>query len=159
MKVRAALWPMAIIGVLAVTVGANGYLLYEANRGMAAIEPDYYQKAVAFDSTMAQARRNATLGWRVVAALDAGGTLTATIADSAGQPVTPGRFAVEAFPIAYEDGTVAATLTETGPGQFTAALPLRHAGLHEFRFEADVDTLRFTAVFRGEPGRSLSPKS
>ncbi|MEZ4456629.1 MAG: FixH family protein [Gemmatimonadales bacterium] len=60
-----------MIGVLAITVGANGYMLYEANRGMAAVEPDYYQKAVDFDSTMAQARRNASLGWRVDAALDA----------------------------------------------------------------------------------------
>ena len=56
--------------MLALTVGANFWLYVAANddRGIA-IEPDYYQKAVAWDSSMAQARENRRSGWRVTPSL------------------------------------------------------------------------------------------
>ena len=67
MNRKGALWPIAIAGVLGGTVAANAFILVEANRGNVAIEPDYYRKAVAWDSTLAQAGRNAQLAWRITA--------------------------------------------------------------------------------------------
>lgn len=60
----AALWPLAVIGVLAVTVGANVWLIQVAREpNGAVIEPDYYRRAVAWDSLAArQGRSDAQIG-------------------------------------------------------------------------------------------------
>jgi hypothetical protein len=66
----AKLWPIAVVSVLAVTVAANVVLLVQAGDPDAAgIEPDYYRRAVAWDSTLAQERRNISLGWQLAAEL------------------------------------------------------------------------------------------
>ena len=52
------LWPWAIGAVLLITVAANLALFHVAGSDPSfVIEPDYYAKAVAWDSTMAQTRR------------------------------------------------------------------------------------------------------
>ena len=63
---RGAWWPIGITTVLATTVAANLWVMRIANDDPSfAIEPDYYQKAIMWDSTLAQARRDAILGWRL----------------------------------------------------------------------------------------------
>lgn len=148
------LWPLAIVGVLGLTVGANGYLLMRANDAPMPLERDYYQKAVAWDSTMAQASRNAALGWHLGATLNATGALEVVLGDASGDPITDARIAVEAFPIAFSDGEAAATLT-ADHGRYRGALALRHPGLHEFRFLVTRGGDRFTTTLRGAVGAPL----
>jgi len=63
-------WPIAIVGVLGITVVANIAVYVAANDREAAVaEPDYYRKAVAWDTTLAEARKSEALGWRVDARL------------------------------------------------------------------------------------------
>ena len=63
---RGSWWPIGITAVLATTVAANVWVATIASDDPSfAIEPDYYAKAIAWDSTLAQARTNATLGWRL----------------------------------------------------------------------------------------------
>lgn len=157
MPSKGALWPVAIIGVLAVTVGANGYLLYRANQGAAPMERDYYLKAVAWDSTMAQAKRNAGLGWRVVATLQPGGRLTARVTDRAGEPIHGATVRVAGFAIAYADGDLSGTLAPAGD-QYEGMVTVRHQGMHELRFTIERATERYTATLRGLPGAEFAPK-
>lgn len=149
-------WPLAIAGVLGVTVVANVFLLYAANdRNAAVVEPDYYRKAVAWDSTAAQAERNADLAWRVDAAIlpldeNGAGRVQVRIARSDGTPVAGARVgctAIHNLDAAHRP-YAEAVLDQDGAGAFD--LPLGRAGLWELRFRATLGDERFTASLRRE---------
>ncbi len=153
-------WPIALGTVLTLTVAANGFLFFQATRdGGMPIESDYYRKAVAWDSTMAQAVRNRTLGWRVEAALDRDGVLSVDLTDRTGVPVTGAAVSVDGFPIAFVDGGFTAALTADTGQRYRGSVTLTHTGLHELRVQAVRGTDRFTAVLRGAPGAAWAPKS
>ena len=154
----AALWPAAVVGALVVTVGANIAILVLANDSdKAVVEPHYYEKAVAWDSTMAQGRRNESLGWSIRATLtpSAGGArLEASLADRAGAPLAGAALRVEAIHNLDAARRVEATLRDAGGGAYGADLPLRHAGLWELRFTVERGGERFTEDLR----RDLAPR-
>ena len=51
-------WPWFVVALLVATAGGQGIMLYAATHDPTfAIEPDYYQKAVAFDTTIQQIGR------------------------------------------------------------------------------------------------------
>lgn len=157
----ARLWPLAIVAVLGITVAANAVLLYEAGgRHEAAIEPDYYRKAIAWDSTLAQRDRDAALGWRLDADLGArrpGGTpLTVRLTDARGVRLAGARITVEAVPNAEGAHRLDAVLRETPHGDYAAPLPLDHRGLWELRFDVAQGGQRFTATLRRE-AREAAP--
>src|SRR5688500_20140504 len=63
---RGLCWPIAVTGILATTVAANIWVMMIASDDPSfAIEEDYYRKALAWDTTLAQAARNAALGWHL----------------------------------------------------------------------------------------------
>jgi len=157
MKV-ASLWPIAIVGVLAITVGANGYLVYKAgDPSVYVVEPDYYRKAVAWDTTLAQLARDAALGWKLDASLGpvgpAGAVVRMTLADSTGAPIAGARVALEAVNNLDGGHYVHARLTEAAPGTYVAEAALPRAGLWELRFDVTHGRDRFTADLRRDaPG-------
>lgn len=66
------IWPTIIVTVLTANVVLGIVLSRIASGGSSlATEPDYYRKAVLWDSTLAQARRDAALGWQVTPSLSA----------------------------------------------------------------------------------------
>jgi nitrogen fixation protein FixH len=141
MKSPAALWPLAVVAVLAITVGANAWLLWESrDPNGAVIEPDYYRKAVAWDSLAARQARSDGLGWRVDAALGASDGRRAhvrvTIADSLGAPVAGATVELEA--VHNLDGAhhVLAALPESAPGAYEADAALDRHGMWELRLTA-----------------------
>jgi nitrogen fixation protein FixH len=157
MNRKAALWPIAIVGVLGVTVAANGVLIYQANRGNVALESDYYRKAVQWDSTLAQAARNAELGWKITASLGVDGRLTARLENGAGHPIAGAAVSVEGFAVAYANGAFAVDLEPVDGAGYGGSIRLTHGGLHELRFRASKNGERFTATLRGAPGASFVP--
>lgn len=157
-----ALWPVAIIGVLAVTVGANIWLFMAAGDPRdTAIEPDYYRKAVAWDSTMAQARRDVQLGWRAEIAFGAlvsgSAPLTVKLADSTGAPVESAAVHVEAINNVDALKHWPADLRESAPGRYEAAMPLPRAGLWEVRITARRGAELFTDSKRADLARGATP--
>lgn len=151
----AKLWPVAIAGVLAVTVAANVVLLVEAgDPERAGIEPDYYRRAVAWDSTMAEARRNAALGWSLAAelgdALPGGTPLTVRLTDARGRPLADAVIQVEALHNRDASHPVRARVAPDPDGGYAALLPLTHPGLWELRFAVECRGERFTARLRRE---------
>lgn len=154
----ARLWPLTLAAVLAITVAANFWLLWAANDDQRlAFEPDYYRKALAWDSTMAQGGRNLALAWQATARLDPRGGLAVSLADREGIPLTGARVTADVIPIAHADRMQSLTMTEGAAGEFGAALPLVYAGLHEVRLVARYRGDRFTVVLRGMPGTELTP--
>lgn len=156
MKWKTWIWPVMVMLLLGMTVAANGFMLYAANRGQSALEPDYYRKAVLWDSTMAQARLNQTLGWRLSATLAPGGELVAWLTDAAGAPMDGARVSVSGFAVAFEQGAFEASLAASGPGEYAAAVSLARPGLHELRFQVERGPDRFTTTLRGTPGMPLT---
>ncbi len=153
MMAKGSWWPIGLGGVLALTVAANGWLLYQATRnGGTPIERNYYRKAVAWDSTMAQSAENRELGWQVGATLDTTGALSVELLDRAGNPMPDAAVSVEGFAVAFVDGDFAATLSAGPDRRYGARVALKHGGLHEIRVRIIRHGKRFTAVLRGAPG-------
>lgn len=137
----ATLWPLAVVGVLAITVGANAWLVWKArDPNGAVIEPDYYRKAVAWDSLAARPGRSDALGWSADAAIGpaagGGARVRATLADSLGAPVAGAAVGLEAVHNLAAATHVHATLAETAPGVYEAEAALGRPGLWELRLTA-----------------------
>ena len=160
-------WPIGIAVILAATVAANLTMMRIANSDPSfAVEPDYYQKAVAFDSTLAHVNASARLGWsaRVTIAQDTasrgdstsvqasdhtmGPLVAVALRDSLQQPITHATVTVHALFIARANDVLSATLAETTPGNYRAALPVQHAGIWEIRIAATRGTDAFVSSAR-----------
>ena len=145
---RGAAWPVGIVALLTLFVAANLFVMQLAKADPSfAIEPDYYRKAVGFDSTMALARRSAALGWAARASITSD-SLVVTLTDAAGRPVTGATVAVSARFNARANDVRAATLRDAAPGRYVAALARPHAGEWEVRIDATRGTDRFAVSLR-----------
>jgi nitrogen fixation protein FixH len=157
MKLRpATLWPLAVIAALAVTVVANVAILIAASDPRkAGVEPDYYRKALAWDSTAAERGRSAALGWSIDARLapDRGGArVHVTLAERDGTPLTGATVRIEAIHNLDPERPVAGLLVPTAAGAYEGRMPLFHHGLWELRFDVTRGRDRFVASLRRDRG-------
>jgi nitrogen fixation protein FixH len=145
-------WPVGVATILAATVGVNIWVAVIAGDDPSfSVEPDYYRKAVQWDSTMAQARENERLGWRVEPRISPIGrsvsTLSVTLTDGTGLPIRNAKIDVTAFFNARADSVVRVELHDTG-SSYDARLPIHHAGEWELRFDVHRGGQRFTNTTR-----------
>lgn len=154
-------WPLAIVAVLAMTVAANIALLWQANAaGSNDIEPDYYRRALAWDSTQAEHARSVALGWRAeagFAAAGAGSLLEVVLADSLGRSLpgasvtVVGRHNLDPLhPLTWR-------LAETAPGRHAAVVQLPHAGRWELRVAAHRGGDEWQGVLHAEAPGAARP--
>jgi len=157
-------WPIGLAAVLLATVCANFALLYVARGDPSlAIEPNYYAKAIAWDSTMAQRTTDARLGWHIVPHLgafsaDAGAVLSITLTDSTGVPIEDATVKVSAL----YNGRAAVVLESTlrhDAGAYSTTLPVSHRGQWELRFDVRRGAERFTNTARVEATARSGPAS
>lgn len=158
MSWKSWVWPAVVIGALAATIAANGVMLWAASgHDAAAVEPDYYRKAVAWDSTLALRRHSSELGWRLEATLgppaSAGTELTVRIVGPDGAPIAGAEVGIAALHNNDPNHPVVATLSTGRDGVGTAILALRHPGLWELRFDATRGADRFVTALRRERPR------
>ena len=151
----AQLWPAAVVGTLALTVGVNVVMLVLANDGdRAVVEPRYYEKAVAWDSTMADAARSEATGWKADAALSElarparGALLRVRLLDRNARPVEGATMHVEAIHNLDAGRRVEAAVGFQGDGVYEARLPLDRHGLWELRLRADRGSDHYEADIR-----------
>lgn len=122
-------------------IGNFAVMRIASNDPSFAVEPDYYAKAVAFDSTMAQQRRNLALGWGIETRLDPierGKPTRLTVllkAPDAG-PLVGARVSVMARFNARANDTITANMQEIEPGEYVASLPILTPGEWEVRVDA-----------------------
>ena len=151
---RGTMWPVGIVAVLATTMAANFWVLYVAGHDPSfAIEKDYYRKAVQWDSTMAQARANATLGWRVEPAVspiapDGAARVVVRLRDAQGAPLAGARVRVAALHNARAGHVLEGALAPAGGEGYAITLPLARHGQWELRFDVTRGGQHFTAVER-----------
>jgi nitrogen fixation protein FixH len=153
---RGMWWPIGIAGVLATTVAANIWVAVIANDDPSfAIEPDYYRKAVAWDTALAQGRRNVVLGWRLTPttgpiASDGGMLISAHLTDSTGAVISDAVVKVAALPVSRASDVHEATLAPAGPGLYTTRVSRGRPGQWELRFDVRARSMHFTDVARVE---------
>lgn len=151
---RDRIWPAIIITVLLGNVTLGIVLMRVANSDPHfAIEPDYYRRAVGWDTTQAQARQNLALGWQLQPTLGAVGgrevPLTLALTDAEGVPLDGASVSVEARAVAHANELLVANLLPTGAaGTYTADLAVAREGLWEFRVVAIRGDARLTAQLR-----------
>jgi len=141
-------WPAALVAVLAITVGANIALFWKANHDPSfAVEPDYYQRAVQWDSTVARRARSDALGWRATVTLtppDAGqATLSVHLATADGTPLDSARVSVLASHNARGADVRDLRLAPAGPGLYDASFPTTARGLWRIDLTAQRGNDRF----------------
>lgn len=151
---RGMAWPVAVAGVLCLTVAANIWLIRVANSDPSfAVEENYYQRGLRWDDEMAQRTRNVTLGWHLLATLapiehGRGAELRVALNDSVTAPISGASVVVRAFHVGRAGQAVDVTLAATAAGEYRALVPIERPGLWELRFEVHRGTDRFTALER-----------
>lgn len=147
-------WPIGIAAVLFLSAASNIVVMFIAKADPAfAVEPDYYRKAVTWDSTMAQQRANASLGWSSSAHLTLAtpgtpGTISLQLRDATGAAITDATVSVEAMHNARASQRYEATLAGDASGTYTGALDAHRAGMWELRVTATRGAERFTQSLR-----------
>ena len=147
-------WPIGITAILGATVAANLVMMRVANNDPSfAVEPDYYRKAVFFDSTMAQTRRNRDLGWSAQTVADSivpgrPTRLRVLLRDEAAQPVLGAQVAATVLFNARANDLTTTTLRDEGAGVYTTSVPINTPGEWEVRVNATRDTSHFTSSTR-----------
>jgi nitrogen fixation protein FixH len=145
-------WPVGITVVLLAFAAGNLMMMRVAADDPAfAIEPDYYRRAVGFDSTMEQERRSAALQWTAMSHLARGdgiGSVAVMLSDSAGRPIAGATVRVNARFNARANDILRAELVERSPGTYVGPLAIGHPGEWEVRVEAVRGAERFIASTR-----------
>jgi nitrogen fixation protein FixH len=155
-------WPLGITAILGATIAANLVVMRIANDDPSfAVEPDYYRKAVQYDSTMAQQRENLSLGWGIVTALDPIGDGTRTrlvvqLLDASRSPLPGAQVAVMARFNARANDTLTAVLAEHAPGTYVTNLPIARPGEWEVRVDAAHGSQHFSASTRVTAVRAVA---
>jgi nitrogen fixation protein FixH len=147
-------WPAAIVAVLLAQVAFGIWMSHVANDDPHfAVEPNYYARAVNWDSTMAQSRRDRALGWRATATLvrapGRGAILRIAVVDSTGAAVAADTVSVEARAIAHSNDVIRVTLIRDSTG-YSAPLAVAASGLWEVQARATRGSDLFTAKLRTE---------
>ena len=160
MAMRGWYWPWLLGTALLGIVAVNVTMLFVANSDAngSVVEPDYYRKAVQWDSTMAHRAASDRLRWTAAVSLSAGdrvpgqtartATLRVTLADSAGTGATGA--VVRAVLIHNADAArpIEVALRDRGDGRYVAELRLTQTGLWEVRLTAERGSERFSVVVR-----------
>jgi hypothetical protein len=144
-------WPIAIVSVLAATVGANTVMLFAAGGPQTlAIEPDYYQHAVRWDSTLAQRRVDAELGWQTAVSIGVldrdGASIELRLDDASGAPIDDADVRIDAVNNLDGSRWIHAHPASAGAGRYAGRIALTRAGLWELRVDVRRGATRFTAT-------------
>lgn len=148
-------WALVPVGLLVCSVIGLSWMAIVAVRDPNfALERNYYQKAIDWDQTQAQAADNQRLGYRFslppAVRFDKLGraSVSVRIVDRAGHPVSGARLVAEAFPNAYSDRIVQLSFREDEPGNYSAPVSEGCAGLWELRLSMDTGAEHVTAIVR-----------
>jgi len=148
------LWPWFVASLLVATAAAQGIMLYAATHDPTfAVVPDYYDRAVAWDSTRAVEEASMALGWRPTLTLDAAGPSTAlrvAIADSTGAPVTGAAVRAELVSNLDAAHPLTLALDDDGGGRYAIKAPALRRGIWDVRLDVRARGRRFTTVIRTE---------
>jgi nitrogen fixation protein FixH len=159
-KRAAVVWGSVIVGllVLQLVLGAIGVTM--ALRGKsAAVESDYYEKALHWDDQKAAGAASAKLGWTVKLsvgeiALEGGRAVTVMVMDKEGVLVKDAQVRVGYFHHALPKETREAELAAGAGGIYRGVLPVGRPGLWELRLKVTEGEKEYSERIVREVGKA-----
>ena len=145
-----------VVLLVSSALGVGGMAVVAVRDPNFATESDYYQKALRWDQTQAQAAENQRLNYRLMlpssVTVDRTGraTVEVKLLDQQGLPVQGAAISGEAFANAYSGDIHALTFSEHSPGVYAARLTARQRGVWIFRLTAQSGAAHFTADLRAD---------
>ena len=156
---RSWLWPTIIISALSLHLMALIVVAFVATRDPSfAVEPNHYQKALAWDGSAARLRASQQLGWTVSLQTDRGADelgrrrLACRIVDKDGIDVVGADVQLLMFHHARAADRVHVSLSPEKDGTYAALVPMKRAGLWECRIAARRGDALFNTVVMQEVG-------
>jgi len=149
-------WPLLVTAALAFTVGANVVMFFAANRDPngTVVEPDYYRKAVEWDSTMARRSASDRLGWTAAAsigsAVDGVRPVTVMLRDSLGIVVEGSAMNLTLIHNLEASQPTVVTLEPVGDGEYQGSAVAPRSGQWEVRVDARRGEEHFLAILHAE---------
>jgi hypothetical protein len=142
--------PVVFLG-LSVTTAVTTVTLAVAGRPIGA-EPDYYEKAIAWDRHREQTATNDRLRWTVSPVFssteDGSPKLTLSVNDKYGNSIDASSLSLEAIPVKNADRRETLEARRIAPGTFETTLAQRLAGQWEFRVTVVAEKGTYTDSFR-----------
>jgi len=123
-------WILLVVGLLVGNAIAVVVLIGAAGGTAGRVLPDYYDRAAAWDDTMAEAARSSALGWRGQTRAR-GRTVEVTLHDRVGAPLTDAAVSLRGFPRADADAISDVALVASAPGVYRGQWPGAQGGLHD----------------------------
>ena len=161
-RLPARVWPWVPALLLVSLLGTQLAVLSSAlDDPSFASEPDYYRKALDWDTRQARARQSQALGWTVRAAVD--GRMSATrvvslsLADARGVTIDGAALSAIAFPIARAGQARELAFREVAPGLYRAELGVARLGIWELRCSATRGHEHFESTLRFEIEAGVGP--
>lgn len=161
---RVQFWPGLVIGLLVGKMLFMTVMVIVATRDRSfAVEPDYYQKAVAWDEHAAQQQANERLAWQAEITLGdqvspiGERDLICTLSNRDGQKLDGAQVEVLVFPHARGVQRTTLTLSGQGAGRYVAKTRFHRKGLWEFQLRITRGPEIFTKVVQRDvypPGES-----
>ena len=143
--------PALLLGSMFIGLGTLAYVAIDDPNF--ALEPNYFDKAIHWVQSQADARASRAMGLKLtlaplVVASNGQVSLTLTIADRANLPLLGAAVQVEAFPNAFASRIETLTLRETAPGVYTGQLAHGLSGLWELRVALQHGATTYHEVLR-----------
>ncbi|MEO1480693.1 MAG: FixH family protein [Myxococcota bacterium] len=130
-------WPFLIVGLLAGGVIMNiSMVMTAADDPGFAIEEDYYRKAVDWDKSREQVRKNRELGWTLKvdsSFTDDGLAVEARLSDRLGGAISDASVQLQALHVARANQKIVAMM-DYNDGRFHTRLDAHRPGAWEFKF-------------------------
>ncbi len=147
-------WIGLVVGLLFVSLLIQGTaLFFSLNDPSFAVVPGYEDKAARWDDHARQRELNDRLGWQVrvdTSPADSGREVAVlvTVTDADDRPIDGASVRVDTFHNARAGSVLSAPLGSRGDGRYGSTLPIRRAGIWEFRVEIERNGTRFTDTVR-----------
>lgn len=138
-------WLCVCVGLLVTNALVMAVLVTASSRSAPAVVPRYYERAVAWDQTMEEARLAAELGWTLELSLGDHGA-AARLVDRDGQPVSGARLTIGGFHRARPAQRLALVLVTDAAGEARAPALSgdRTAGWYELDVEIAHGAVRYS---------------
>ena len=138
---RGGIWPGMIFVLIGLNViGTACLVIFATADKTAAVEPQFYDKAVKWDEQARLLRHAEELNWRFAPSVsrerDAGGkrVVSLKLTNAEGTALAGGRVVLEAFHQADSGKRVELVLEDRGEGSYSVPAAIERPGYWEFRF-------------------------
>jgi len=133
---------MIVVGLLLGNVAMMVVLIVASSSNRPEIIPQYYDRAVAYDTELDEAAHSREIGWQATATLANDG-ITVEVVDRSGGPIADARVAVSGFQRAHAAEALDLALVPTDGG-YRARRDLR-AGVYDLKIKVERDGSTFVA--------------